>query len=577
MKILLLFLLNLALNASSFTNVWIAKDKEGINFENITNFKDFTKTSLPIKKFNSKDTFWIRLDVNESLLNQNIPHVLKIETELGRNYIEYNTKYPKDIQEVNLFHLEQSDNISYYFKLNNFTNSIYFDAEIKLAKTYYQIKSIRKTLYGIAYGIILSAVLYYFAFYIFNRQKNYIYYSLTQFFMLLMLIIVTSKSSSSDDEFIFAILYSNFIIFTSLFTSSFLKLKQHAPIWNKILILNTLILIIDAFTNIFTLLHIPIAQLMFVYIIMASIVYYRTSQVYILFYIAGWGILISSFVFIELQVIFFNKYLLQLNDILHIAMPIESLILAFALSYKMQLIENERTIKERMLIHYDKRASIGDMIDNITHQWRQPLTHIGYLIMNISAAIRNDKLNLKYWQKKEKEINLQLEYMSQTITDFRDFYKQTSKNSKFNLYDCISKTYQIVKPTLLLHEIQFSQIGKKDIFIAGNESEFSQVILNFINNSKEAFEKNDINDKKITITISHDSLSVEDNAGGIDNTIQENLFQAYVSTKAECGGIGLYMSKLIIEKHFHSKLHYKNTLDGTLFWITFNTGTVKTL
>lgn len=385
--------------------------------------------------------------------------------------------------------------------------------------------------------------------------------------MLFILMIVTHRSFNDQDEYYFAIFYTGFITFTSLFSSSFLQLHRYAPLWNKILFASSAILIIDAFTNVFTRLHIPIVELMFVYIFVAFIVYFKTSQKYILFYLGGWGILISSFVFLEVETIFFTHFIVDPDDLLHIVMPLESLILAFALSYKMKLIENEKATKEQMLVEYDKRASIGDMLDNIAHQWRQPLTFIGYSVMNISSAIRNNRFDQNYWDRKEEEINLQLEYMSQTISDFRDFYKPSNIKSDFNVYEAITRTYAMVKSVLSLYEIEFFLQGEQNLIVFGNESEFRQVLLNLINNAREAFEETSEKNKTITITIEENTVLVQDNAGGVPSHFQRELFDVYASTKKAGSGRGLYMSKLIIEEHFKGVLQHQNTTNGSLFSI----------
>jgi len=308
---------------------------------------------------------------------------------------------------------------------------------------------------------------------------------------------------------------------------------------------------------------------MLVYILVAVVIYVKTKLNYILFYLLGWGIMIFSLILIEIQTLLLDRNYFSADDILHITIPLESLILAFALSYKMKSLEDEKQQKEQMLIHYDKKASIGDMVDNIAHQWRQPLTHIGYIVMNISAAFANKKLDKKLWNKKQNEINLQLEYMSKTIEDFRDFYNPNAVSLEFRVYECIHKVYQIIKPTLKLHEIELKINNTDNLVLYANESELSQVILNLISNAKDAFEKNKIQNKKINISIDKKSIIVEDNAGGVEKSIENQLFSLYASTKKN-GGLGLYMSNLIIEKHFKGRIDYTHVKNGSRFSINFS-------
>lgn len=540
---------------------------ENISFSTENN-TSFINTSLPIKIHDSQD-YLIKIDINRAAKDTNEEYLLKIYTEHGRDYLEYSKEYTQETLEKNLLDLSDSNLSSYIFKINNATNSIYFDAEIVKKREYFKKRELTKLLYGVSYGVMLSAILYYLAFFIYNRDRSYIYYSLTQFFMLIILILITVKSSGSSDEKLFAVLFSFYIIFISLFTASFLQLKKYAPFYNKLIIVSGFILIFEAFTNFFTKLHIPTAELMLVYIVVAVVIYVKTKQNYILFYLLGWGIMISSLIFIEIQTLLLERNYFSADDILHITIPLESLILAFALSYKMKSLEEEKQEKEQMLVHYDKKASIGDMVDSIAHQWRQPLTHIGYLIMNISAAIANNKLDEKLWNKKQNEINLQLEYMSKTIDDFRDFYNPNAVNEEFSVYECVHKVYQIIKPTLKLHEIELNVKNSDELILFANESELSQVVLNLISNAKDAFEKNKIINKKINIFIAKKSIIVEDNAGGVDKSIEKKLFSLYTSTKKN-GGVGLYMSNLIIEKHFNATIQYTPIKNGSRFSINFS-------
>jgi len=528
----------------------------------------FIESSLPIKFHDSKN-YVIKIDINKTEIEMGNEYLLKVYTEHGRDYIKYPSEYPSDVLEKNLFHLSDSNLSSYIFEINNMTNSIFFDAKIVKKREYFKKRELKKLLYGISYGVMLSAILYYLAFYIYNRDKSYIYYSLTQFFMLIILILITVKSSGSNDEILFAILFAFYIVFISLFTANFLQLKKYAPFYNKLIAVSGFILVFEAFTNFFTKLHIPTAELMLIYIIVSIIVYVKTKHKYILFYLLGWGIMISSLIFIEIQTLLLKRDILFADDILHITIPLESLILAFALSYKMKLLEEEKQEKEQMLVHYDKKASIGDMVDNIAHQWRQPLTHIGYLVMNISAAIANNKLDKKLWNKKQNEINLQLEYMSKTIDDFRDFYNPNTPNIEFRVYECIHKVYQIIKPTLKLHEIKLNIKNNEEVILFANESELAQVILNLISNAKDAFEKNNIANKKIEILLNKKSIVIEDNAGGVDKKIEKDLFSIYKSTKKN-GGVGLYMSNLILEKHFNAIIEYTSIKNGSRFSINFS-------
>jgi signal transduction histidine kinase len=348
---------------------------------------------------------------------------------------------------------------------------------------------------------------------------------------------------------------------------AFLKLKNFSSLYSKVIIFATLLLIIEAYTNFFTKLHIPTAQLMLIYPIVAIIIFFKTRFIYILFYVIGWSVLIASLFFIELQIIFFKEHLILADNLMHIVMPLESLIFALAISYKMRLESLEKQQKEQMLIHYDKKASIGDMVDNIAHQWRQPLTHIGYIVMNISAAIKNDKFTTTLWDKKHSELTTQLNYMSETITSFRDFYKPSTKKEHFDVEEVINKILLIIESKLRTHDIELQIKKHTNLKIYGNENEFAQVLLNLLINAQEAFETQDKDIKTIVITIKENEILVDDNAGGVNEEFRKKMFEPYMSTKQNGSGIGLAMSRLIIEKNFDAKLEYEELSNGSRFKI----------
>ncbi|HFU75952.1 MAG TPA: hypothetical protein ENK66_06870 [Arcobacter sp.] len=495
--------------------------------------------------------------------------VLEILTIFGRDYVTIDPKYETSPLSKNAILLSSVKGDTLYVKIDNITDQIYFDISVQEKKSFYLKQIIKNTMYGISYGIMIAAIFYYLAFFLFNRESTYLFYSLTQFFMLCILFLVTLKSSSNGDELLFAHIFSAFIISTALFTISFLELRKYKSVYIVALILSSFILIIEAYTDFFVKLQIPTAELLLLFPIIAIIIYLKTGFKYILFYITGWGILIVSLLLIEVQIMFFQKNIISAETLLHITMPLESLIFALAISYKMKLEAIKEYEKEQMLIHYDKRASIGDMVDNIAHQWRQPLTHISYLMMNLSAAIANNKLDLKLWKKKYNDITSQLEYMSETITAFRDFYKPNKEKTHFKVDESIDKILIIMEPSLRLSEITLEIKKQYDLELFGNENELTQVLLNLLNNAKEAFESKNIKEKKITLSLLENKIYVDDNGGGLNPLIKTKIFDSYISTKASGSGVGLAMSKLIIEKKFQGKLYHEEISNGSRFVIEF--------
>jgi signal transduction histidine kinase len=237
----------------------------------------------------------------------------------------------------------------------------------------------------------------------------------------------------------------------------------------------------------------------------------------------------------------------------------------------MRQTELEKQQNETILINKSKLASMGEMIGNIAHQWRQPLTHLSYIIMNLKAAYENDKLDKKYLEKKTDEANKQIEFMSHTIDDFRNFFKISKQKEEFSLIECINESINLLNESFKSLDIKLNFNYTENFRIRTYKGEFAQVIFNLLNNAKDEFIKQEIKDAKIIINIikKEENILIEiiDNAGGISEKIIKKIFEPYFTTKEKGLGIGLYMSKVIIEKNIGGKLEVENTINGAKFII----------
>ncbi|QFR50020.1 histidine kinase [Sulfurimonas lithotrophica] len=229
--------------------------------------------------------------------------------------------------------------------------------------------------------------------------------------------------------------------------------------------------------------------------------------------------------------------------------------------------------KDKMLIQQSKMADMGDMLSMIAHQWRQPLNQLSYIFMNIDSAYEYKELNKKYLDEKIKEGNHLLEFMSETIDDFRDYFKPDQKKELTNIGDVVKRGLELMKKPLENAHIEIVHINKceKDIEIYVNE--FVQVVLNLVKNAKDALFQNNITEPKIKIITKCSQrgtfVEVRDNGGGIDAKIMDQIFEPYFTTKdAKQGtGLGLYMSKMIVEEHLGGKIIVQNIDGGASFKI----------
>lgn len=226
--------------------------------------------------------------------------------------------------------------------------------------------------------------------------------------------------------------------------------------------------------------------------------------------------------------------------------------------------------KEKMLIQQSKMAAMGDMISMIAHQWRQPLNQLSYVMMNIDGAYDERTLSRSYLDTKLKEGENLLEYMSHTIDDFRDFFKPDKEKEELSLCDLVESAIGLIEKGLDQHHITLERQYTCDTNLLLYKNEMIQVVLNLLKNAQEALEER--SEGKISVCISEEDnvakISISDNAGGIKEENMEKIFEPYFSTKAHNGtGLGLYMSKMIIEEHMQGSLRMRNIDDGAEFTI----------
>lgn len=241
--------------------------------------------------------------------------------------------------------------------------------------------------------------------------------------------------------------------------------------------------------------------------------------------------------------------------------------------------------QEKMLLVQSKNAIMGEMLEMVAHQWRQPLTSIGMISNNILLKIllnEDEDLSIKKFENELEGINKQVKYLSDTIDDFRNFFKESKAKKEILATQIIEKSISLIKKQFehSAIKIEFTNETKEQILYT-YVNELTQVILNILHNSRDAFESQKIKNKTIKIHsfLENDTfkLYIEDNAGGIDEAVLPKIFEPYFSTKKQQSGtgLGLYMSKIIINKHLDGEIYAKNILGGALFSITIPLTTKK--
>ena len=232
--------------------------------------------------------------------------------------------------------------------------------------------------------------------------------------------------------------------------------------------------------------------------------------------------------------------------------------------------------KQKLLFWQSRMASLGQMLANIAHQWRQPLTELNLTLFNMKkASIQNNEKKVDELYKESKTL---ISSMSSTIDDFTNFFNPQKEKKSFEIKDAINEALIILRKVIELENIHIQIDVPIDYKVIGVSNELSQVVINLIQNSKDAFIQNDITNRTIIITLKEELildkkyalLEVKDNAGGISKENIDKIFDPYFTTKykSQGTGLGLFMSKMIIEKSLEGELSHKNIDDGSLFTIS---------
>ncbi|MDD2895789.1 MAG: HAMP domain-containing sensor histidine kinase [Aliarcobacter sp.] len=229
--------------------------------------------------------------------------------------------------------------------------------------------------------------------------------------------------------------------------------------------------------------------------------------------------------------------------------------------------------KDKKILEQAKLARIGSMISMIAHQWRQPLSQLSGILMELETATRFKKVDENHIYNAIEKSDKMIEFMSNTIDDFRNFYKPDKIKEEFLVSVACSKAINIIDATLKNFGIELNIDVKKDKKVYGYPTEFAQVILNLLSNAKDILVEKEIKNPRIDISIDSkgvlSTITIKDNAGGIHEKNQELIFDPYYSTKdsSKGTGLGLYISKLIIERNMGGELSVHNDEEGAVFKI----------
>ena len=463
-------------------------------------------------------------------------------------------------------------------------------------------------LVGIYYGIFIIIFFYNVVLLFYSKDKNYLRY----IFFLLAFVLWQLSFDGHGIQYVWGnndwliqhgagVFISLSAFFALYFSRHFLNTSQYTPSIDRVMLFFMFIsLILVVASSVFPYgkiipLNALLGALMPAVALFAGITVMRQGYKAARFYIAGWStLLIATIIFA------FNKFDLipsfyGINHVQQIGSAIEMIFLSLALAHRVYLLQreyieklnymndtlsdkvkialDEARLKDRLFVQQSRLAAMGEMIEQIAHQWRQPLHTLALINQDMYVKLKLGTYDEVYFDQYHTRIDEYLQYLSKTIDDFRNFYKADKSKALEDVGDLVTNALNLSDVFLKYAKIktEMNVSTKQKVNIAKNE--MIQVLINLIKNAHDAILEQKINDGKIIICVEDYEagikVSVEDNAGGISQNIMDKVFDIYFTTKdPDCGtGLGLHMSKYIIEESFSGKILVENTNSGAKFVI----------
>ena len=462
--------------------------------------------------------------------------------------------------------------------------------------------------YGFFYGVLLLIIFYnIFLFFVWS-DRNYLYYiAFISSFMLWQLC-----SDGLGHQYLWpeiqwlsekgVLLFISLTIFNAiLFTRSFLHLNEYATGLNLTLISVQSVMLVLALSS-FVLPYAFVIQILVwlvfpipLLLLYAGMIALKNRYQYARFYIIGWTLFLGASVLLAMnslgliggyeyikyvqksgslaEVMFFSLALAERINLLR-QQNIQTL---SRLNSRLQSEVHEKVCeireKDELLMQKFRLATMGEMLENISHQWKQPLNKLSLVIQNYYFKYKLEGASEQELESLNDQSNMLLSYMSNTIDDFRNFFNPQKEKEAFDIHDNIQKVLSIISSSIQEQDIDILIHNTAISKVRGYPNEFGQVLLNLFSNAKDAFLLHKSDKNRIDIDISENEneihISFLDNAGGISKDVLPKIFDPYFSTKGfkEGSGIGLYMSKMIIENSMHGKFYVENRKTGAEFII----------
>lgn len=589
-------------DTNNYFEYTIAKENDNTPIDLKNRVWDKTKQSLKKKAYRNLP-YWAKLKLQNSTDTTKTLY-LKAENQftykvdyflLHKNkivsHIEDGVMSKNSNREFNTNHmlfpltLEANSEVEVYFKIQNY-NKINLNFELVTKEyllDYYQTYNFYE---GIFFGGLIVMVLYNLFLYLLMKARIYIYYVGYVFWLTVYFIGLFGFSQRYFEGYTYLFYFSSGIlfIFLTLFVQSILNLREKLPKINKLLNLFILYVILHTLLNIYVLEieQFAYAQILFNTFFIATIIYvlliigstyylaYFQNDTIAKFYSFIWSIIAFSGLSIPLQYLNLIDIPLTPEYLFQILILIEVICFSFVLAYKINLIEKEQKQQESILVKQNKLASMGEVVGMIAHQWRQPLSEINGIVLNMDIDYRKEQLKDKPFFNYLDNIETITASMSQTINTFLDYFKHHKKLEQFQLSDLIQGTLNLIS-TVNKENTSIHYVKHEDITLYSYRSELIQALLIVLKNSLDACSKMpEGSQKEIVINVlakEHEiTINIQDNGCGIPSEIMDKIYDPYFTTKhqAQGTGLGLYILKMIIEQTIQGSVEISSQHNVTI-------------
>ncbi len=485
---------------------------------------------------------------------------------------------------VHPFVVEANGNITIFIKNEYMVSSL---VDFKIYNQKESLKALtNKTFYSnIIITVLITLALYNFMLFLFNKRKEFLYYSL---YLL---------NAGVGLSYMYGSLFNNFYLYgektywfnitailVSLFLSLFIKYTFNTrKVYKRVdLLFNIIIYLVLAniALAIFVNLTVGIAManvvfvLSFFVLIYFSYVLIKTSHPLAKIFTIAYGVYIVGFFIVLLSL----SGAIPLNDFTFhssgIALVLEALMFSYLIQNHIKILENKLREQRELIISKNKKEQLGDMISAITHQWKQPLARITSITTLLDFRLeQGTKINNKDLKEKISQIESNIHFLSHTIDDFKDFFNPNSVAEICDISRIIDQAIELSSDDTLAKEVTIKTDLNFERKISIHRNELLHIILNVIQNAKEAFYESNEEIKMIKIfgNLKNDKVEIDiiDNAGGISEENLPLIFnENYTTKKKKAGsGLGLYLTRVILEEHLKGSIEAKNIEGGTMFRI----------